>query len=160
LIFVCTGTQVYQFNRLLSKLDDLIEDGTISDKVFSQTGASTYIPKNYGYKAFLSHDEFERYQEEATLIISHGGTGALIGASKKGKNIIAVPRLAKYGEHVDDHQLQIVDVLAKEGYVRVAYEMSDLEKIIQVAIANPIIKRYNRESCIIDVIRDYISRHI
>ena len=40
--------------------------------------------------------------------ITHGGTGAIIGAVKKGKKVIAVPRRAKYGEHVDDHQLQLI----------------------------------------------------
>jgi len=34
--------------------------------------------------------------------------GAIIGAIKKGKKVIAVPRLAKCGEHVDDHQVQLV----------------------------------------------------
>lgn len=45
---------------------------------------------------------------KADIVITHGGTGAIIGAVKKGKKVIAVPRLAKYGEHVDDHQLQLV----------------------------------------------------
>ena len=46
--------------------------------------------------------------EKANIVITHGGTGAIIGAVKKGKKVIAVPRLAKYGEHVDDHQLQLI----------------------------------------------------
>ena len=46
--------------------------------------------------------------EKADIVITHGGTGAIIGAVKKGKKVIAVPRLAKYGEHVDDHQLQLI----------------------------------------------------
>ena len=45
---------------------------------------------------------------KAAVVITHGGTGAIIGAVKKGKKVIAVPRRAKYGEHVDDHQLQLV----------------------------------------------------
>ena len=98
MIFVCTGTQVYQFNRLLKELDKLVEDGQIKDEIFAQIGASDYKPQHYAYKEFLSSDEFKECQDKATLIISHGGTGALIGASKKGKNIIAVPRLAQFGE--------------------------------------------------------------
>lgn len=158
MIFVCTGTQVYQFNRLLSKIDDLIAEGVITDKVFAQTGASTYIPKNYQYKAFLSHEEFERCQEESTLIISHGGTGALIWASKKGKNIIAVPRLSKFREHIDDHQLQIVGVLECEGYVRAVYEIENLSQIIKNAISSPIRKTYVRESQIKDLIINFINQ--
>lgn len=157
MIFVCTGTQVYQFNRLLEKIDELIHEGKITDEVFAQTGASTYIPKYYSFKPFLSSDEFKKYQAEASLIISHGGTGALIGASKLGKNIIAVPRLAKYGEHTDDHQLQIVEVLESEGYVRTVYDMSLLGKVIEDALSNPIRKVYARESNILPFIERYID---
>lgn len=157
MIFVCMGTQVYQFDRLTKKLDELVGDGTITDKIFAQIGAAEYLPKNYEYKKFLNKDEFSKYQEEADIIISHGGTGALIGASKLGKNIIAVPRLAKYHEHVDDHQLQIVNVLEKEGYVRAVYDIDDLGKIIKEAQSNPITKSYKRESNIIPIIEHFID---
>lgn len=53
-------------------------------------------------------DEFSNEMEKANIVITHGGTGAIIGAVKKGKKVIAVPRRAKYGEHVDDHQLQLI----------------------------------------------------
>lgn len=158
MIFVCTGTQVYQFDRLTKKLDELVGDGTITDKIFAQIGAAEYLPKNYEYKEFLNKEEFAEYENQADIIISHGGTGALIGASKLGKNIIAVPRLAKYHEHVDDHQLQIVNVLEKEGYVRAVYDIDDLGKVINEAQKNPIIKKYERESMIIDIIIDFIER--
>ena len=157
MIFVCTGTQVYQFNRLLKQLDKLVAIGSIKEEIFAQIGASDYKPKNYEYKEFLSSDEFKNYQEKATLIISHGGTGALIGASKLGKNIIAVPRLAKFGEHTDDHQLQIVDILVKQCYVRAVYDMEKLEQTINDAISNPIQKKYERESKIISIIENKIT---
>lgn len=157
MIFVCTGTQVYQFDRLLKELDRIIESGAVKDQVFAQTGASTYVPKYYEYKPFLSVDEFKEYQTKASLIISHGGTGALIGASKLGKNIIAVPRLAKFGEHVDDHQLQIVEVLGKEGYVRAVRDMDKLGETIALAEIYPITKKYSRESKVIPVIEGFID---
>ena len=157
MIFVCTGTQVYQFNRLLIELDNLVETNIIKDDIFAQIGSSDYLPKHYSYKPFLSADEFSEYQNKASLIISHGGTGALIGASKKGKNIIAVPRLRKFDEHTDDHQLQIVHVLEKEGYVRAVYDIANLGNTIIDAINNPIIKKYNRESYVLSIIDNYIQ---
>lgn len=157
MIFVCLGTQIFQFDRLTKKLDDLVEKGIVKDEIFAQIGAGEYLPTNYDYKKFIDKEEFELYQDKSDLIISHGGTGALIGASKKGKNIIAVPRLAKYGEHTDDHQLQIVRVLENEGYVRAVYDMDKLGIIIQEAFAKPIQKRYQRESKIIDIIERYIE---
>ena len=104
MIFVCTGSQVYQFNRLLKELDRIAAEGTVKEEIFAQIGASDYRPQHYQYRDFLSPEEFTALQNRAELIISHGGTGALIKASKKGKNIIAGPRLAQFGEHTDDHQ--------------------------------------------------------
>ena len=157
MIFVCTGTQIYQFDRLLKELDRLVIEKKINDEIFAQIGASNYKPKHFRFKEFISPDEFKKYQDNSEIIISHGGTGALISASKKGKNIIAVPRLAKYGEHTDDHQLQIVSVLEKEGYVRVVYDIEELGNVIKEAIKTPIKKVYNRESFVMEIIDNYIK---
>ena len=158
MIFVCCGTQIYQFDRLLIELDRLIEIGVIESKdIFAQVGTLNYVPKYFCYKTFLSHDEFEEYRTKASLIISHGGTGALIGASKLGKNIIAVPRLAQYGEHIDDHQLQIVEVLEEQGYLRAVYDIKMLEKTINESRKNPITKRYAIPSNVIPLIEKQIE---
>ena len=157
MIFVCTGTQIFQFDRLTKKLDELVADGKVKDKIFAQIGAAEYLPNNYGYKKFINKDEFAKYLREADVIISHGGTGALVGASKIGKNIIAVPRLAKYNEHVDDHQLQVVSVMEKEGYVRAVYDIDDLGRVINEALKEPITKVYKRESNVIPIIEKFID---
>lgn len=109
MIFVTLGSQKFQFDRLLRKLDELIENGTITEPVFAQTGHSTYVPKHFEAEAFMDRDAFSATMDKADTVITHAGTGAIIGAVKKGKKTIAVPRLSRYGEHVDDHQLQIVE---------------------------------------------------
>ena len=35
-----------------------------------------------------------------------------------GKKVIAVPRYHKYGEHVNDHQLQIVQTFDGQGFIK------------------------------------------
>lgn len=108
-IFITLGSQKFQFNRLLIAVDKLCEKKVISgEDVFAQTGYSDYVPRNYSYNNFLDRDEFSVEMGKADIVITHGGTGAIIGAVKKGKKVIAVPRRAKYGEHVDDHQLQLI----------------------------------------------------
>ena len=107
MIFVTVGSQKFQFNRLLKKIDDLIEEGIIKDTVFAQTGASDYIPKNYSFEPFLDRETFAQKISECDTVITHGGTGVIIGAVKKGKKVLAVPRYAKYVEHVDDHGIII-----------------------------------------------------
>ena len=117
MIFVILGSQKFQFDRLLTALDKQISDGKIKDTIFAQTGCSCYKPMHFEYKQFMDRDEFSRMQASADIIITHGGTGAIVGALKKGKKVIAVPRLSKYGEHVDDHQLQIIEEFVKSGFI-------------------------------------------
>lgn len=125
MIFVTLGSQKFQFNRLLKKIDELVADKSISEEVFAQIGYSDYKPKNYRYKEFISRDEFNDYQTNANIIITHGGTGAIIGAVKKGKKVIAIPRLEQYGEHVDDHQIQLIEQFSEMNLIIPCY---DLEK--------------------------------
>lgn len=133
MIFVTLGSQKFQFNRLLIKVDELVENGTISEKVFAQTGYSDYVPKNYTYKIFLDREEFASMEAEADVVITHGGTGAIIGAVKNGKKVIAVPRLAQYGEHVDDHQIQIVEQFSDMGFSIPCFDVSELEGALEKA---------------------------
>lgn len=117
MIFVTVGSQKFQFNRLLKAVDDLLENGTIDEEVFAQTGYSGYKPRYYQYKPFLDRDEFADWESRADIVITHGGTGAIIGAVKKRKKVIAVPRLAKYGEHVDDHQTQLIAEFKEQNLI-------------------------------------------
>ena len=119
MIFITLGSQKFQFNRLLIEIDRLVEEGKITEELFAQIGYSDYEPKNYEYKKFLDRDEFSYIMDKCDKVITHGGTGAIIGAVKKGKKVIAIPRLAKYGEHVDDHQLQIVKQFNEMGFIGV-----------------------------------------
>lgn len=109
MIFVTVGSQKFQFNRLLKEIDRLVGEKKITEEVFAQTGYSDYEPQNYEYKKFLDRDEFSNIMSRCDKVITHGGTGAIIGAVKKEKKVIAVPRLSQYGEHIDDHQIQIVE---------------------------------------------------
>ena len=64
---------------------------------------------------------------QADIVITHGGTGAIIGAVKQGKRVIAVPRLARYGEHVDDHQLQVIGQFQEQNLLFALEDCSQLK---------------------------------
>ena len=158
MIFVTVGSQKFQFNRLLEAVDKLVEKQTIKDEVFAQIGYCSYNPQNYAFKPFLNRDEFAELTSRADIVITHGGTGAIIGAVKKGKKVIAVPRLAKYGEHVDDHQLQLIEQF-KELDLIYACEDGDLEKAIDV-VNHTTYKEYKSNTqTIINSIEDFIEEH-
>lgn len=130
MIFITLGSQKFQFDRLLKAVDDLVEQGVIAEEVFAQFGYSDYVPKHYPSKQFLDRDEFAQWQEKADMVITHGGTGAIIGAVKKGKKVIAVPRLAKYGEHVDDHQIQIIEQFKEQNLICGLQDCDELEAAV------------------------------
>lgn len=160
LIFVCVGSREYQFNRLLKEIDRLIETEVIKEKVFAQIGQSTYTPKNYNYERFLSVEEFKGYQADSDFIISHAGTGALIGALKEEKQVIAVPRLHKFKEHTDDHQVQVATMLNDEGYLKMVLEIKELGVVYENMLEYPINKKYQRPSMVFDIISDFIKNNI
>lgn len=160
LIFICVGSREYQFDRLIRKIDELVEAKEIQDEILAQIGQSKYEPKNFKYKRFMSVAEFKEYQNNADLIISHGGTGALIGALKLHKQVIAVPRLAKFQEHTDDHQTQVAGVLAKEGYLKMVINIDEIAEEINNIKKNPITKIYNRPSNVFNIICNFIENNL
>ena len=157
MIFVTLGSQKFQFNRLLEKIDVLVEEKVITDEVFAQIGYSDYHPQNYQYKDFLNRDEFALMEAKADKVITHGGTGAIIGAVKKGKKVIAVPRLSKYGEHVDDHQIQLIEQFHD---MELIYSCSDVQEL-KTAIEEIQTKKYNEyhsnTAAIINSIEEFLA---
>lgn len=127
MIFITLGSQKFQFNRLLQAVDALIEKGIIDDEVFAQVGYSDYEPKHFDYKQFLDREEFALRESKCDILITHGGTGAIMGAVKKGKKVIALPRLAKYGEHVDDHQIQLIEQFKGQNLICGLDDATELE---------------------------------
>ena len=129
-IFITLGSQKFQFNRLLQAVDTLYEKGVLTEAAYAQTGYSDYEPRFYSYQKFLDRDEFARETEKADIVITHGGTGAIIGAVKKGKKVIAVARRAQYGEHVDDHQLQIIEQFQDQNLICGIPDVNELEQAL------------------------------
>lgn len=123
MIFVTVGSRNYPFDRLFKKLDELYEEGVLTDSMFAQIGTSTYKPKHFGYKDFISPEEFIEHVNKADIVVSHGASGSIMKALNAGKKVIAVTRLEKYGEHINDHQIQNNEAFSSNGYVL----MADLE---------------------------------
>ena len=140
MIFVTVGSQKFQFNRLLKEIDKLIEEKVINEEVIAQIGVSDYVPKNYKYYDFLTREQFTKYMKKCDLVITHAGTGAIITALKNDKKVIAIPRLKKFQEHVDDHQIQLINEFKELDFIEPVYEIEKLEEAIE-KVKN---KKYNK----------------
>ena len=158
MIFVSVGSQKFQFNRLLEKIDELIEKKIIKEPVFAQIGTSDYKPSNYEYTDFMTQDEFNKKIDECILLITHAGTGVIVNAVKKGKKVIATPRLAKYGEHVDDHQIQLIQQFDELNFIEPCYELNDLEIKLKEVQKKEYKKYVSNTDTIIESIIDFIEK--
>ena len=113
MIFVTLGTHELEFTRLLEYLEKM----EIKEEVIIQCGNTKYNSKKYKIIPFLSQNEFSDIMEKCDLLICHGGVGSILSALKQNKKVIAVPRLSKYNEHNDDHQIEICDKFDRKGYI-------------------------------------------
>lgn len=130
LIFVTLGTQDKSFERLLKAIQKVIDYGELkNEKIIVQAGHTKFQSNEMEIFDLVDADSFQRYINECDLLITHGGVGSITSGLKKGKKVIAAARLEKYKEHTNDHQLQIIDVFSKAGYI---LPLDDFEKLDDV----------------------------
>lgn len=124
---VTLGTQHQEFTRLL----DYIENSNLKGEIIVQAGYTKYESKRMKIFDFISYDEMEKYIDKSDLVITHAGTGSIVMPLKKDKKVIACARLSKFGEHVDDHQVELVDVFYSEGYILKIDEDTSLNEVLK-----------------------------
>lgn len=131
MIFVTVGTHEQPFDRLVRQMDTLVEQGVISEPVMIQTGYSTYEPRHCQYSKLLSYADMQKYTREARIIITHGGPSSFLAALQVGKIPIVVPRKKDMGEHVNDHQVEFSNAVAKaRSNIIVVEDMASLGQTI------------------------------
>lgn len=140
MIFLTVGMQL-PFDRLVGAVDDWA--GAHGDmEVFGQIlhpeqqqGQLGKVPKNFEWKAELDPTEFEMRCRQAACLVGHAGTGTLLSAMNFGKPLVMMPRLARLGEHRNDHQLATAsyfESLAGVSVVTDAIELSaELDRILE-----------------------------
>lgn len=157
MIFVTVGSRSFQFNRLLEAIDIAVKNGEIKDEIFAQIGSSDYKPKNFNFKTYLNHDDFNEFIEKCDIVITHGGTGIIMNAIKKGKKVVAVPRLTKYKEVIDDHQLQLVREFEKMGIIIACYDCCKIGEAVQEVRKKSMVKYISNTKSIINSIEKFLS---
>lgn len=132
MVFVTVGNALQSFHRLLEAIDRLAAGGFFGERetVLIQSGNNADFHSSHcEVRPFMSMDEFNEKMQSASLIICHGGCTQL-QAIWLGKVPVVMPRREKYGEHVNDHQVQLVEALAAQGKIVPAYEPADLPQAI------------------------------
>lgn len=158
MIFVVLGTQKFQLNRLLIEIDELIEAGGITQEVIAQIGASDYVPKHYKYYRYIDKKQFEEFISQSTVVITHSGVGSIISAMKAKKPVVIYPRLHKYHEHVDDHQLDIAKAFEKKNYVICRYDDDTLAQVMKRCRKYPFADYNASTTRITGIIEDFLNK--
>ncbi len=133
MILVVLGTQDKRFERLIALVDDAIKNGWIHEDVIVQSGCTQYASDKMKIVDFVDMSEFEKWMKECRLLITHGGVGTIMSALRLKKPVIACARLAKYGEHHNDHQCEIIENFYEKGLLIEVKDGQTLENALKDA---------------------------
>lgn len=125
MIFVATGTQ-FPFDRLVRMVDDLA-DG-LGEEIVAQAMPDKYTPRNFTLQARIPARQFEQYVEQSRVVVAHAGMGIIITAMRLGKPVLVLPRLARLGEHRNEHQTSTANHLQQMGLVTVITDGEELRR--------------------------------
>lgn len=159
MIFVIVGGVVeFDFSRVLKIIDELCLEGVINSKeIKAQIGHSKYEPKCYNNYRFVDGEQFHKDIENADVIITHGGVGTLVHALKLKKKVIIFPRLQKYKEHLDNHQLEISKMYNHLGYCMLATNKEELKDCIEKIGSFCPVPFISDNSKMVDIIITYLN---
>jgi len=159
MILVTLGTQDKSFKRLLDAIEREILNGNIKDKVIVQAGYTKYESNNMEIFDLIPREELNKLIKECDLLITHGGVGSILNGLKNNKKVIAAARLKEYKEHTNNHQLQILENLKKEGYILVLEDFDKLnELLLEVNTFKP--KKFkSNTNKIIKIVENFIDNN-
>lgn len=154
LILVTVGL-MYGFENLIREMDKIA--GKIEEKVIMQIGNTSYEPKYAEYFRFASKEEIDELHNSARVVVCHAGVGSILTALQYNKPVIIVPRKKKYGEVMDDHQLEIVRELEKDCRIIAVHDIAVLDSALMSVSPNPCVKFENNNS-LAKALRKYLDK--
>jgi UDP-N-acetylglucosamine transferase subunit ALG13 len=164
-IFLTVGTQL-PFDRLVKAVDEWCGRQRDDFEVFAQVGRlgpENYRPTRFAFEERLSQDSFEERLKASKLIISHAGMGSIISALTYQKPILILPRIAKLGEHRNEHQLATAErfrarsgIAVADDEVALAARLDDFKATDWTGQAGTLSKYANQD--LIDALRSFIVR--
>ena len=134
MIFVATGTQL-AFPRLIAAMDAMAPE--LDEPVIAQVGPDTEPRLHIETHAHLHPALFEELFKAARVVVAHAGVGSILLAKRLRRPLIVVPRRHAMGEHRNDHQLATAREVENTTGVRIAWDIADLHRMVQVMDPEP-----------------------
>ena len=156
--FVTVGNATQPFDRLLRAVTAAAD--ILPKPIHVQHGVSSLSMPGCLCDPFLGMDEFEERMRSATLVITHAGAGSLMHALDAGQVPIVMPRESRHGEHVDDHQIELAEALARGNRVIVIRSEADLPDAIRRALKDRAAGRQQRtEPALVGMVRERLEEY-
>jgi UDP-N-acetylglucosamine transferase subunit ALG13 len=153
-ILVTVGTNEARFDRLLEAVETLGE----GEEILVQHGPSAVRPRGAQCVDYLDFDEINEEMRRARVVIAHAGVGSVIVALMNDRRPIVVPRLARFGEAVDDHQVPFGRRLHEVGLVRLVEDPAELASAVSTdEVAGSVSLRPN--PALVAELRGYVAEH-
>ena len=153
MIFVTIGMHTKGFDRLVKKMDEIA--GSIDEEVIIQTGGTNFEPKNAKWFDFTTEEEIKVLCRKASVVVTHAAM-SILDAWEQGKPVVVVPRLKKYGEVIDNHQLDFARELEKEGRVVAIYDVNMLEDALKRANVEP--SKVANDRRLVSALKNYVAQ--
>jgi beta-1,4-N-acetylglucosaminyltransferase len=133
MIFVTVGMHPRGFERLVRAADDVAS--VVEEPVVVQRGGTQYAPKFAQYFDYVDENELQMWLSQARVVVSHAGAGSIINALQADKPLVVVPRQTRFGEVLDDHQMELAEVLAQQGRATTVIDLSTETLLTAIARA-------------------------
>ncbi|MBI4020148.1 MAG: beta-1,4-galactosyltransferase [Candidatus Aenigmarchaeota archaeon] len=151
MIFVTVGTDQHDFSRLIREMDKI--SSSVPGQVIAQIGYTKYTPRGMGWFRFADYSTIDGLYGRAGIVITHAGAGSIINSLRHGNKTIVVPRRKMFGEHVNDHQVDLARHLGQRKAVTVVYDIADLPSAIRHAKR----RAYSKSGSIKEFLGNYIA---
>jgi UDP-N-acetylglucosamine transferase subunit ALG13 len=131
-VVVTVGTDHHRFDRLVGWIDRWAS--THPDcSVLVQHGTADPPAHGRGV-AMLGYDELVSAMAQARVVVAQGGPATVMDARSVGRRPIVVPRLARFHEVVDDHQVTFGRWAAARDLVLLAEDEHELGRLLDAAL--------------------------
>jgi UDP-N-acetylglucosamine transferase subunit ALG13 len=115
MIFVSVGTHEAPFDRMLEAIHAL----ELDEEVVVQYGPSRARSTRSDVREheYLPFDDVVENIRRARAVVTHAGVGSVMISLANGKRPIVMARRREFGEHVDDHQVELARRMEANGLV-------------------------------------------
>jgi UDP-N-acetylglucosamine transferase subunit ALG13 len=126
-IFVSVGTNEAPFDRLVQGIARV----DVAEQIVIQHGHSAAADVSHAELFdFLPFETMVDTIRRARVVVTHAGVGTVLVCLANGKHPVVVPRLASFGEAVDDHQVQLGRRFAEAGLVTLVESLEELGAVL------------------------------